>query len=51
MIKVFAILYSLACPTCEPVMQAVYTTEDASRICNATAVAMTTKQERFYCDE
>lgn len=53
---VVAILYALACPTCEPVLMAVYTTDAGQSICQSTAHAMNAEakqptEPRFYCDE
>jgi hypothetical protein len=53
---VVAILYALGCPTCEPVLMAVCTTDAGPSICQSTADAMNVQAEqatdpRFYCDE
>lgn len=50
---VVAILYALACPTCEPVLMAVYTTDAGPSICQSTAKALNAEgtDPRFYCDE
>ena len=54
--KVVAILYALACPTCEPELQAVYVTDAGSSICQSTADSLNAERTlptdpRFYCDE
>lgn len=49
--KIFAILYMLACPDCEPVPVAAYLTADGPWICQATAAAQNaTETRKYYCD-
>lgn len=52
--KITAILYAMACPTCEPTVEAVYLTAQGPAICFATAAAQNVElagtRTRFYCD-
>ena len=49
-----AILYAMACASCEPVPQAIYLTAEGPEICYATAAAqnvdLAKTNTRFYCD-